>query len=153
MPENRTEVTLYTDGACSGNPGKGGWASILVVGDNEKELYGSEDNTTNNRMELTAVINGLDALNRPCKVHVVTDSKYVCDAFNQGWLENWQKNHWIGSNKKPVKNIELWKKLAMLSILHDATYEWVKGHNGHPQNERCDQIASALAQGLNIEEK
>lgn len=145
-----TKVKLYTDGACSGNPGTGGWAAILVACGVEKELYGSEKETTNNRMELLGVINGLKALTRPCEVHVVSDSKYVCDAFNRGWLRNWKRNNWIKSDKTPVINPELWKELDALTNIHTVTFEWVRGHNGHPLNERCDKIASALAKGKEI---
>lgn len=145
-----TKVKLYTDGACSGNPGRGGWCAILQVGNHEKVLSGGEEETTNNRMELSAVIAGLEALTRPCEVTVVSDSKYVCDAFNKGWLDSWQKNNWRKSNKKPVLNVELWKRLLEQTSVHDVKFEWVEGHAGHPQNERCDQVASAIAQGKTV---
>lgn len=134
-------VYLYTDGACSGNPGPGGWGAILRYQGHEKELFGSEENTTNNRMELTAVIEGLKALKRSCMVHVVSDSRYVCDAINQHWLENWQRKDWKKSDGKPVLNPDLWKELFELLQKHDVRFEWIKGHAGHPENERCDAIA------------
>lgn len=141
------KVTIYTDGACSGNPGRGGWCAILVAGNKEKVISGGEMMTTNNKMELCAVINGLDELNRPCDVTVVTDSKYISDAFNKHWLEMWIKKNWKRSDGKPVLNVELWKELAMLTTLHNVTFEWIQGHNGHPYNERCDEIASKIARG------
>ncbi len=136
-----TNVLLYTDGACSGNPGPGGWCAILRAGNHEKTLSGSEENTTNNRMELTAVIAGLTALKRPCRVEVVSDSKYVCDAVNQHWLRNWKLRGWKKSDKTPVLNPELWQALDDLLQTHDVTFTWIKGHAGHPENERCDRIA------------
>ncbi len=136
-----TNVMLYTDGACSGNPGPGGWCAILRAGNHEKTLSGSEENTTNNRMELTAVIAGLTALKRPCRVEVVSDSKYVCDAVNQHWLRNWKLRGWKKSDKTPVLNPELWQALDDLLQTHDVTFTWIKGHAGHPENERCDRIA------------
>lgn len=145
-----TKVNLYTYGACSGNPGRGGWCAILTVGEHEKVLLGGEEKTTNNRMELLAVISGLEALIRPCDITVVSDSKYVCDAFNKGWLDSWQKNNWRKSNKKPVLNKELWERLLLQTTVHEVKFEWVEGHAGHPENERCDKIASAIAQGKSI---
>ena len=135
------EVELFSDGACSGNPGPGGWGSILNFKGIEKELSGGEAETTNNRMELLAVINGLESLKEPCKVKITTDSKYVCDAFLKDWLGSWQKNGWKTANKKPVKNKELWERLLALSRKHELTWSWIKGHAGHPYNERCDQLA------------
>ena len=136
-----TAVTLYTDGACSGNPGPGGWCAILRAGTHEKTLFGSEAATTNNRMELTAVIEGLRALKRPCAVEVVSDSKYVCDAVNQHWLENWKRRGWKKSDKTPVLNPELWQALDALLQTHTVRFTWIRGHAGHPENERCDAIA------------
>lgn len=136
-----SNVVLYTDGACSVNPGPGGYCAILTYGKHEKVVCGAEEHTTNNRMELRAVIEGLRALNRACEVTVVSDSKYVCDAINQHWLDSWQKNNWRKSNKDPVLNPELWKDLLQLLHVHNVTFEWIKGHDGHPYNERCDKIA------------
>lgn len=134
-------VMLYTDGACSGNPGPGGYCSILVMGEHRKYISGGEVNTTNNRMELTAVIEGLRALKRPCNVTVVSDSKYVCDAINQHWLVNWQKKGWKKSDGKPVLNPDLWQELIKLLSVHTVEFQWIKGHAGHPFNEECDKIA------------
>ena len=134
-------VYLYTDGACSGNPGPGGYCAILRWGDIEKTLSGGERETTNNRMELTAVIEGLKALKRPCRVTVVSDSRYVCDAINQRWLPNWIRKGWKKSDGKPVLNPDLWETLAQLLHIHTAEFQWIKGHAGHPENERCDAIA------------
>lgn len=136
-------VDIYTDGACSGNPGKGGWGTILIYGKYEKEMSGGESQTTNNRMELTAVIKALEALNEPCEVTLTTDSKYVCDAVNQGWVYSWQKNGWKKADKKPALNVDLWEELLPLLQTHDVTFVWVKGHAGHPYNERCDRLAVA----------
>ncbi|MCQ2450415.1 MAG: ribonuclease HI [Clostridia bacterium] len=134
-------VNLFTDGACSGNPGPGGWGAILRYGSFEKELSGGEMNTTNNRMELTAVIKGLEALKKPCKVLLTTDSKYVADAIQNGWAKSWQKNGWKKADKKPALNPDLWEKLLSLLDIHEVDINWVKGHAGHPENERCDQLA------------
>lgn len=135
------EVELFSDGACSGNPGPGGWGSILRFKGIEKELSGGEAETTNNRMELLAVINALESLKEPCKVKITTDSKYVCDAFLQNWLSSWLKNGWKTASKKPVKNRELWERLLALSEKHELSWFWIKGHAGHPENERCDKLA------------
>ena len=136
-----TEVEIYTDGACSGNPGAGGWGVILRCGEVEKELSGGEDQTTNNRMELTAVIEALKALKKPCKVTLYTDSRYVMDGVNK-WLDNWKLNGWRTSNKKTaVKNIDLWQSLESLIEIQKIKLVWVKGHNGHPENERVDKLA------------
>lgn len=135
------KVELYTDGACSGNPGKGGWGAVLVYNNNEKELSGGEEQTTNNRMELTAVIEGLNALKEPCEVTITTDSKYVCDAINKGWVYSWKNNNWKKADKKPALNVDLWEKLLTLLEVHKTTFIWVKGHNGHHYNERCDALA------------
>ncbi|MBR5410778.1 MAG: ribonuclease HI [Clostridia bacterium] len=134
-------VFLYTDGACSGNPGPGGWGAILRCDGKELELAGGEEETTNNRMELTAVIMGLKKLRFPCEVTVVSDSKYVCDAINQHWLETWVRKKWKKADNKPVLNVDLWEKLLELMKLHKVRFEWIKGHDGHPENERCDRMA------------
>ncbi len=140
------EVTVYTDGACSGNPGAGGWGTILVYKGRERELSGGAPETTNNRMELTAVIEGLKALKESCKVTVVTDSQYVANGINLGWAESWKKNGWRKKDKKPALNPELWDELLTLIAKHEVTIEWVKGHDGHPENERCDRMAVAESQ-------
>ena len=134
-------IELFTDGACSGNPGPGGWGVVLRYNGHEKELSGGEMDTTNNRMELTAAIEGLAALKEPCKVRLVTDSKYVSDGITKGWAESWRKNNWRKADKKPALNPDLWEKLLNLINEHDVTIDWVKGHAGHPENERCDQLA------------
>lgn len=135
------QIEIYTDGACSGNPGPGGWGAVLVYNGKEKELSGSEKETTNNRMELTAVIMALNALNQPCEVKLTTDSKYVCDAINKGWVYSWRKNGWKKSDKKPALNVDLWKELLSLLEKHEIEFIWVKGHNGHKYNEICDALA------------
>lgn len=135
------QIEIYTDGACSGNPGKGGWGAILVYKGREKEICGGEAETTNNRMELTAVIEALSQLKEPCEVLVTTDSKYVCDAVEKKWVYSWQKNGWKKADKKPALNVDLWIKLLPLLEEHKVTFKWVKGHNGHPYNERCDELA------------
>lgn len=134
-------VEIFTDGACSGNPGPGGWGVVLRFGAHEKELSGGEKETTNNRMELTAAIMGLSALKEPCKVVLTTDSKYVADGITKGWAASWQKNGWRKADKKPALNPDLWEKLLELINKHDVTINWVKGHDGHPENERCDRLA------------
>jgi ribonuclease HI len=149
---NRTQVQLFTDGACSGNPGPGGWAFILrhVTTGQEKEASGAERETTNNRMELIAVIRGLEALKRPCEVELVTDSEYVGKGLSQ-WMPKWKANGWKrkeGDQWKPVKNVELWQRLDELVRRHRVKYTRVLGHSGHPENERCDQLAVAACQNL-----
>ncbi len=134
-------VDIFTDGACSGNPGPGGWGAILRYNGVEKELSGYEKETTNNRMELTAVIKALEILKYPCNVTVTTDSKYVCDAINQGWAVSWRDNGWRKKDKKPALNPDLWQQLLSLLEKHNVTFCWVKGHNAHPENERCDKLA------------
>ena len=136
-------VEIYTDGACSGNPGPGGWGAVLIYNGVEKQLSGSEKETTNNRMELSAVITALKALKEPCNVTLTTDSKYVCDAINKGWLTSWEKNSWKKADKKPVLNIDLWQELLPLLDKHRVEFIWVKGHNGHKYNEICDKLAVA----------
>lgn len=134
-------VEIFTDGACSGNPGPGGWGAILKYNGREKELSGGEENTTNNRMELTGVIKALSALKEPCQVVVTTDSKYVCDAINKNWVYSWKSNGWRKADKKPALNVDLWEKLLELLTYHAVEFIWVKGHNDHPENERCDKLA------------
>ena len=133
-------VEMYTDGACRGNPGKGGWGALLRYGDVEKTLYGGESMTTNNRMELTAVIKGLEALNKSCQVKVTTDSKYVLTGITE-WMPNWKKRNWRTANKKPVLNVDLWKKLDELVASHNVDWDWVKGHSGHAENDIADELA------------
>lgn len=136
-----TAIEVFTDGACSGNPGAGGWGVILRYGEIEKELSGGEENTTNNRMELTAVIEALKALKKECDITIYTDSRYVMDGV-QEWMPNWKLNGWKTTNKKsPVKNVELWQILDSLLSKHKIKWVWVKGHNGHPENERVDKLA------------
>ena len=135
------KVEIFTDGACSGNPGAGGYGAVLRYKNTKKELSGGAADTTNNRMELTAVIAALSALKEPCDVTVTTDSKYVADSISKGWLYNWQKKNWIKSDKKPVPNTDLWKTLMPLLEMHKVSFIWVKGHAGHPENERCDRLA------------
>ena len=150
------KVTIYTDGAARGNPeGPGGYGCVLHYVDAKGELHVREfsagyKKTTNNRMEMLAVIVGLEALTRPCQVKVVSDSKYVTDAFNQHWLENWQKNQWKTSTKKPVKNKQLWLRMLKAAEPHEVRFQWVKGHAGHPENERCDELATKAADGENL---
>ena len=136
-------VTRYTDGACSGNPGPGGWGAILEYQGIEKEMSGGEKSTTNNRMELTAVIEGLSALKEPCIVELYSDSKYVIDGLSKGWAAGWQKNGWRKADKKPALNPELWEQLLALTQQHEMRYHWVKGHAENPKNNRCDALAVA----------
>ena len=136
-------VTIYTDGACSGNPGPGGWGAILEWQGHEKELSGGEAQTTNNRMELTAVLAALRLLKEPCTVELYSDSKYVVDAIDKGWLYGWQKRGWIKADKKPVLNVDLWQQLLPLLARHDVHLHWVKGHAENEKNNRCDQLAVA----------
>ncbi len=136
-------VTLYTDGACSGNPGPGGWGAILEYQGHELELSGGEQSTTNNRMELTAVIQGLKRLKEPCVVELYSDSKYVIDALEKGWAVNWQRRGWVKGDKKPALNPDLWQELLDLAKIHDLRCHWVKGHAQNPKNERCDALAVA----------
>jgi ribonuclease HI len=137
------KVDVYTDGACSGNPGPGGWGAVILYNSIEKEMSGGELKTTNNRMELTAVITALAALKEPCDVTVYSDSKYITDALNLGWAKSWKKNKWIKSDKKPALNSDLWEQLLGLCEIHKVTPVWVRGHNGHEYNERCDRLAVA----------
>ncbi len=141
-------VEIFTDGACSGNPGPGGWGAILRYGKTEKELSGGEKETTNNRMELTAAIMALRALKEPCKVVLTTDSKYLSDGIGLGWAESWKKNGWRKADKKPALNVDLWEEILELFKKHDVTINWVKGHNGHKENERCDALAVEFYKNL-----
>lgn len=134
-------VTIYTDGACRGNPGPGGWGAFLVLNEKKREMCGGEKDTTNNRMELTAAIEGLGALKKPCKVLLVTDSQYVLKGVTE-WMAGWKKRGWKTAAKQPVKNVDLWQKLDLALGPHDVKWEWVKGHAGHPGNERADQLAN-----------
>ncbi|MBI1383573.1 MAG: ribonuclease HI [Rhizobiales bacterium] len=134
------EVTIFTDGACSGNPGPGGWGAILISGENRKELWGGTPDTTNNRMELTAAIEALRALKRPCRVALHTDSVYVRDGITR-WIVNWKRNGWRNAQKKPVSNADLWQMLDEAAARHSIEWIWVKGHAGHPENERADELA------------
>jgi len=136
-------VKLYTDGACSGNPGPGGWGAILVYRSVEKEMCGGERETTNNRMEMTAVIRGLEALKEPCEVELVSDSKYVIDGLSKGWAASWQIKNWKKPDGSPALNPDLWERLLALTSVHKMSYVWIKGHAGHPYNERCDALAVA----------
>ncbi|MGD8783200.1 MAG: ribonuclease HI [Thioalkalispiraceae bacterium] len=135
------KVKIYTDGACRGNPGPGGWGALLRYGNEEKELYGGEKETTNNRMELMAAIRALESLKRRCVVDLTTDSEYVKNGITQ-WMANWKKRGWRTANKKPVKNIDLWQRLDKAANKHDIHWHWVRGHTGHPENERADQLAN-----------
>jgi len=137
----RKSVTIYTDGACSYNPGPGGWAAILCYKEDEKELCGYCENTTNNRMELTAAIKALEALKEPCKVTLYSDSKYLIDSLEKGWVYNWQKNNWKKADKKPALNSDLWERLIELLKIHTVDFKWVKGHDENEYNNRCDKLA------------
>ena len=134
-------VEIFTDGACSGNPGPSGYGVVLRYGKTEKELSGGDANTTNNRMELLGVITALEALKEPCQVVLTTDSRYVVDSVTKGWVYSWKKKNWIKSDKKPALNVDLWERLLPLLEKHKVTFNWVKGHAGHPENERCDRLA------------
>lgn len=151
-----TRVSIYTDGAARGNPdGPGGYGTILSFVDSKgeehcKELSCGYERTTNNRMELMAAIVGLEALNRPCEVDLYSDSQYLVKAFNDHWIDGWLKRGWINSQKQPVKNVDLWKRLLLAKEKHEVSFHWVKGHDGHPQNERCDQLATQAADGSDL---
>jgi ribonuclease HI len=147
MTKTRKQVAIFTDGACKGNPGPGGWGALLRMGRHEKELSGGEAETTNNRMEMTAVIRGLSALTEPCAVDLYSDSKYVLDGITK-WVEGWKKRGWITASKKPVRNADLWHELIAEAERHDVSWHWVKGHSGHPENDRVDQLASAEAERI-----
>ena len=137
-------VEVFTDGACKGNPGPGGWGAILRMGHHEKELSGGEAQTTNNRMEMTAVIKALAALREPCAVTVHTDSRYVIDGMTK-WIAGWQKRGWVNASREPVKNADLWREMLDATARHKVAWQWVKGHDGHPENERADRLASDAA--------
>ena len=143
MPE-RSRVDIFTDGACRGNPGPGGWAALLRTGETEREISGGEPITTNNRMELRAAIEALGALKRPCRVELHTDSNYVRDGITK-WIHAWQRNGWRTADKKPVKNADLWAELIAAAARHDVKWHWVRGHSGHPENDRVDALACAEA--------
>lgn len=139
------EVEIYTDGACRGNPGPGGWGAILVYNGVEKELSGGEAHTTNNRMELSGVIAALAALREPCRVSITSDSRYVVEAVNKGWVTTWRAQGWRKADRSPAQNVDLWEQLLGLLKKHEVTFHWVRGHAGHPYNERCDRLATAFA--------
>lgn len=143
MNNERPRVTIYTDGACSGNPGPGGWGVVLMFGPHKKELSGFAEETTNNRMELLAAIRGLEALKQPCVVELYSDSAYLVNAWQQHWLDGWQKRGWLTSQKKPVENQDLWKRLLELAGVHQVLWHKVKGHADNPWNNRCDELAVA----------
>ena len=147
---SKPSVSIFTDGACSGNPGPGGWGALLLFNGEEKELTGGEFETTNNRMELMAAIQGLQALKKPCQVRLVTDSNYVKEGITT-WIHNWKKNGWRTAGRKPVKNADLWQDLDTAITRHDITWEWVRGHTGHPENERADALANqGMAEFLQV---
>jgi len=139
-------IKIYTDGSCSGNPGPGGWAAILLYGSHKRELSGGETQTTNNRMELTGVIEGLEALKEPCTVELYSDSKYVIDALEKGWAKGWKARGWVKPDKKPALNSDLWERLLTLCDTHEMLLHWVKGHADNPYNNRCDELAVAESQ-------
>lgn len=147
------KIEIFTDGACSGNPGPGGWGAILRFEGREKELSGGEANTTNNRMELTACIEALKALKEPCEVILTTDSQYVVNSVEQGWAQSWKKNGWRKADKKPALNPDLWDALLLLLSVHKVSFNWIKGHAGHPENERCDALAVTYYKENFINEK
>ena len=147
LPPELPKVELFTDGACRGNPGPGGWGTLIRMGAHEKELSGGESPSTNNRMELMAAIRGLEALTRPCRVTLFTDSTYVRDGITK-WVHNWQRNGWRTADRKPVKNAELWQALVTATAPHRIEWKWVKGHSGHPENDRVDALACAAADAL-----
>jgi ribonuclease HI len=146
------KVTMYTDGACSGNPGPGGYGVILQYSGNVKELSAGFAHTTNNRMEMMAVIAGLSALKEPCHVTVVTDSRYVVDAIEKGWVRRWRKNGWMRNKRERALNVDLWQRLLVLLAKHRVTFTWIRGHSQHPENERCDRLAVAAAAQPNLPE-
>ena len=150
MAKPRKRVSIFTDGACKGNPGPGGWGVLLRMGPHEKELSGGEADTTNNRMEMTAVIKGLAALTEPCDVELYSDSKYVLDGITK-WVEGWKKRGWVTASKKPVRNADLWHELIAAAARHEVNWHWVKGHSGHPDNERVDRLASDEAERIAAE--
>ncbi len=145
-------VTIYSDGACLGNPGRGGYGTVLLFGSHRKELAGGFQRTTNNRMELLGAIVGLESLTRPCKVELWSDSQYLIHAMTKGWLDGWQKRGWRTSSKEPVKNRDLWERLLAAIEGHEIRWQWVRGHTGNPENERCDQLAVGAANGGELAE-
>ena len=146
--DNRPKVTVYTDGACSGNPGPGGYGAILIYNGLEKELSGGESETTNNRMEIMGAIKALEALKKPCEVNIVTDSKYLCDSINLGWAKRWRENGWMRNKKEPALNIDLWERLLVLLEGHEVSFSWVKGHAGNEYNNRCDALAVEMSKSF-----
>lgn len=152
MAENMPGVQIYTDGACSGNPGPGGYGAILKYGSRTRELSGGYRMTTNNRMELMAIVKSLSELKRPCRVDLYSDSRYVVDAFNLGWVDSWVKNGWVKADRTPVKNTDLWKKIIQLSRPHKINWIWVKGHAGNEFNTRCDRLAVEASRGSHLAE-
>lgn len=149
------KVTIYSDGSARGNPGPGGYGTIIRYVDtkgtvHEREFSAGYKNTTNNRMELLGAITGIEALTKPCEITLISDSKYVTDAFNQKWVNGWLKNNWKNSQKQPVKNVDLWKRLLKAMEPHEVKFQWIKGHAGHAENERCDQLATSAADGSNL---
>lgn len=151
MNDNMPKVEIYTDGACSGNPGPGGYGAILRYGGRTKEISGGYRHTTNNRMELTAVIQSLQTLKKPCRVTLYSDSKYIVDAMNLGWVNKWMRAGWVKADKAPVKNVDLWKKLVELLKIHTVTWVWVKGHSDNELNSRCDELAVSAYKNDNLE--
>ena len=150
MEKDLMQVTLFSDGSSRGNPGPGGYGTVLRYVDGSGKIHEREysegfPDTTNNRMELMGVITGLEKLTKPCHVHIISDSRYVVDAFNKHWLDSWQQRGWKGADKKPVKNIDLWQRLLKVAEGHELEFTWIKGHNGHPENERCDALATTAA--------
>jgi len=141
-------ITIYTDGACSGNPGPGGYGVVMIYGEHRKELSGGDNSTTNNRMEIMGVIIGLQTLKHPCQVDLYSDSRYVVDAIAKGWVLRWQQNNWMRNKKEPALNVDLWEQLLPLLNMHKVTFHWVKGHAGHPENERCDELARTAIKNL-----
>ncbi|HCX14543.1 MAG TPA: ribonuclease HI [Rhodospirillaceae bacterium] len=152
MTDGKNKVEMFTDGACLGNPGSGGWAALLRFNGKEKEISGSESETTNNRMEMMAVIAGLRLLSNPCQIAVTTDSQYVQKGITE-WIHGWKKRGWRTADKKPVKNIDLWQALDDAQSLHEVTWHWVRGHDGHAENERVDQLARAEAESRQAKNK
>lgn len=150
MIDTKKNVEIYTDGACSGNPGKGGYGVVLKFGDATKELSQGFKLTTNNRMEILAAVKGLEALKYPCNVKLYSDSKYLVDSVNQGWIVKWQKNNWMRTKSEPAKNVDLFKRLLNLLEIHSVEFIWVKGHAGHPMNERCDELGVNAYNGDNL---
>ena len=150
MPNQAPEITIYTDGSSRGNPGPGGFGTLLICGAKRKEVSAGYLRTTNNRMELLAAIAGLEVLRRPSVVTLHSDSKYLIDAINKGWLQGWKRRGWIKSDRQPVKNVDLWQRLDAAAATHEVTWKWVRGHAGNPNNERCDVLATSAADSNNL---